>query len=234
MVDKITSPITSTELINKINDIIDNLGSGGGLSYSASCPAITISSGVASWSVTHNLGSTDIVAILYNSSGAEIEKNITVNSANAITVTFKASSNITAGAYRIVVLASGASVETGNLANKDLSNITNAAKNSMSSIGMPSGTYKNLTLGTTGTTYTMPSNGWILFAKRAGASNQWANLTNQTNGLFFEMTANNTNNHVSFLAPVSKSDVIKISYSLTGTTSQFRFYYAVGSESEAS
>ena len=131
-------------------------------------------------------------------------------------------------------LGSGGGADTSNLADKNLSNITTTAKIMMSSIGMPSGTYKNLTLGTSGTTYTIPANGWILFAKRAGASNQWANLTNQTNGLFFELTANNTNNHVSFLAPVSKSDVIKISYSLTGTTSQFRFYYAVGSESEAS
>lgn len=82
---------------------------GGGLSYSATCPAITISSGIASWSITHNLGTQDVVAILYNSSGQENDKNVVINSNNQITVSWKASSNVSAGDYKIVVLASGAS-----------------------------------------------------------------------------------------------------------------------------
>ena len=102
MVDKITSPITSIELINKTNEIIDNLGSGGGASYSATCP------GVATWSVTHNLGTQAVVTALY-SNGNKIEHNTLVTSNNAITVTFKASSAVTAGSYKIVVLASGGS-----------------------------------------------------------------------------------------------------------------------------
>ncbi|MBQ2285195.1 MAG: hypothetical protein II244_05985 [Clostridia bacterium] len=113
-VSKITTPVTPLELIEKTNEIIDNLGQGGGgLSYSATCPAITISSGIASWSVTHNLGTTSVIAMLYNSSGAKQECNIVVNSANAITVSFKASSNVTAGSYTIVVFASGGSAVSG-------------------------------------------------------------------------------------------------------------------------
>lgn len=88
------------------------LGSGditiqSGVSYSATCPAITPTSGVASWNVTHNLGTENIIVSLYNSSGALQECNVTVTSANAITVNFKASSNVSAGDYKIVVLASG-------------------------------------------------------------------------------------------------------------------------------
>ena len=113
-VSKITTPVTPLELIEKTNEIIDNLGQGGGgLSYSATCPAITIASGIASWSVTHNLGTTSVIAMLYNSSGAKQECNIVVSSANAITVSFKASSNVTAGSYTIVVFASGGSSAVG-------------------------------------------------------------------------------------------------------------------------
>lgn len=109
MVDKITSPITSIELINKTNEIIDNLGSGGGgASYSATCPAITPVDGVATWVVTHNLDTQAVVTALY-SNGNKVEHNTLITSNNAITVTFKASSTVTAGSYKIVVLASGGS-----------------------------------------------------------------------------------------------------------------------------
>jgi len=126
MVDKITTTPTTGGVISKINEIIDNLGGGSsGLAYSAECPAITIASGVATWAVTHNLGTTNVIANLYNvSTGAEIEKNIVVNSANAITVTFVASSNVSAGDYKIVVLASGANANTSNLADINLSNLS--------------------------------------------------------------------------------------------------------------
>ena len=100
---------TYTQSINNnfaaIKAALNNLG--GRASYSATCPALTPTSGVATWSVNHNLGTANIVASLYNSSGALQECNITVTSANAITVNFKASSNVSAGDYKIVVLASG-------------------------------------------------------------------------------------------------------------------------------
>lgn len=102
MVDKITSPITSIELINKTNEIIDNLGSGGGDSYSAVCPAITPVDGVATWSVTHSLGTENIQATLY-SGGNEIVKNVNITSANAASIQFKANSNVTAGSYKVVI-----------------------------------------------------------------------------------------------------------------------------------
>ena len=65
MVDKITTPPTAQAQIDKINEIIDNLSSGGA-SYTASCPAITPVDGVATWTVTHNLGSQAVVTALYS------------------------------------------------------------------------------------------------------------------------------------------------------------------------
>lgn len=107
MVDKITTPVTGIDLINKTNEIIDNLGgSSSGLVYSATNPAITPSSGTASWSITHNLGTTNIICSLYTSD-SEVEKNVVINNANSITVSFKASSTVTAGTYRVVVMAGG-------------------------------------------------------------------------------------------------------------------------------
>ena len=113
-----------------VYDALQDSG-GGGLSYSATCPAITISSGVASWSVTHNLGTQDVMVSLYNSSGAEQDKNVVINSGNSITVTFKSSSNVTAGSYTVVVFASGASSNTSNLADKSLSNLTSTASTNL-------------------------------------------------------------------------------------------------------
>lgn len=107
-VNKITTPPNNQDIINKINEIIDSI-SDSGLAYIGTCPALTPSSGICTWTVTHNLGTTDIVATLYTSGGLEIEKNITIISNNAITVTFFASSNVSAGDYKIVIFASGSS-----------------------------------------------------------------------------------------------------------------------------
>jgi hypothetical protein len=122
----------ATQVWNTINsnfayldEKIDDMGSGG-LSYTATCPAITPVDGVATWSITHNLGTQDIMTALY-SGGNKVEHNTLITSNNALTITFKASSSIAAGDYKIVVLASGASSDTSNLADKNLSNVTNTS-----------------------------------------------------------------------------------------------------------
>lgn len=78
------------------------------LSYTTTCPAITPVSDIATWTVTHNLGSTNVVCSLYDSNGAEILKNTNIDSANQVTLTFNANLDISAGDYKIVVLAGGA------------------------------------------------------------------------------------------------------------------------------
>ena len=82
-------------------------GGAGGGSYSTTCPAITPVSGVATWVVTHNLGTRNVVVSLYDNNSAELMRDVTIDSINQITVTFKVSENITAGDYRIVVLSAG-------------------------------------------------------------------------------------------------------------------------------
>lgn len=105
----------SNEVISSqraIKTYVDNKFGNSG--YHTTCPAITPVSGVATWVVTHNLGSSDIICTLYNDSGAEIVKNTTINSANQITVTFNTISNVSAGDYTIVVLATGGSSGGGS------------------------------------------------------------------------------------------------------------------------
>jgi len=111
-VNKITTPPTPQEQIDKINEIIDNLGGGGGggsnLVYTTTCPALTSTDGVCTWTVTHNLGSQSIVTALY-SGGNKIDHNSLITSNNAVTISFKASSNVSAGDFTIVVMAGGGS-----------------------------------------------------------------------------------------------------------------------------
>ena len=98
----------ATQVWNTINsnfayldEKIDDMGSGG-LSYTATCPAITPVDGVATWSVTHSLGTENIQATLYSGAN-EIVKNVSITSANAVSIQFKASSNVTAGSYKVVI-----------------------------------------------------------------------------------------------------------------------------------
>jgi hypothetical protein len=86
--------------LDPVQTQIDNLKNG--LSYTATCPAITPVDGVATWSVTHSLGTQDIQATLY-SGGNEIVKNVSITSANAVSIQFKASSNVMAGSYKVVI-----------------------------------------------------------------------------------------------------------------------------------
>ena len=92
---------TINDNFSYLDNKIDNIG--GGVSYSAVCPAITISNGVATWNITHNLNSSDVIAILYNSSGQELIKNVSVISDNSLIITFKSSSNVTAGSYKVTI-----------------------------------------------------------------------------------------------------------------------------------
>lgn len=77
----------------------------GNAGYTAFCPALTLSDGKLTWVVTHNLNTEAIIASLYTSAGAELMKDVTIDSVNQITVTFVAGANASAGDYKIVVMS---------------------------------------------------------------------------------------------------------------------------------
>ena len=73
-------------------------------SYNAQNPALTATGGVCTWSVTHNLDSTNVNVALYEaSSGERVMYDYSVTNANSIAVKILATSNIAANTYKVVV-----------------------------------------------------------------------------------------------------------------------------------
>lgn len=112
-------------------------------------------------------------------------------------------------------------------ADTDLTNVTDQGKILMSSMGMPSDKYIDLTLGASKTTYTAPANGWV-FLDKGGLAGQIGFIVNVT-----KKYAVGGAHFVRISCPVQKGDTYRVDYDLTGATSGFRFFYAVGSKSEA-
>ena len=103
-INKVTTPPSQKEVVDKINEIIDNLGSS---SFSSTCPTLTPSSGLVTWNITHNLNTSNVVVALYDSSGNDVMRSVTINSANAITVIWNSDSSITAGSFTVLILGGG-------------------------------------------------------------------------------------------------------------------------------
>ena len=93
---------------------------------------------------------------------------------------------------------------------------------------MPSTKYIDLTLGSSGTTYTAPANGWVVFGKAASGAGQYINLSSgyTTN----QVVSNASGNILSIYIPVYKGKTFKANYSAGGATNSFRFIYAKGEE----
>jgi len=117
-------------------------------------------------------------------------------------------------------------------ADVDLTNVNNTGTSLGASWAMPSNTYEDLTLGASGATYTAPANGWFTVAKTSGYGVQDINV--YVNSVWWQSaTIPTTGYTTSCTISVKKGDVVTISYSASGATQFFRFYYAKGSESEA-
>lgn len=102
------SGITST-LVGQITTNATNIGTlQTAIATKADCfaltnPALTVSGGVCTWSITNSIGTKNVQVMFYReSNGARIETYYEVT-ASTITAKFNATANITAGAYRVVV-----------------------------------------------------------------------------------------------------------------------------------
>ena len=115
-------------------------------------------------------------------------------------------------------------------ADTDLTNVTNTGYIKMAGASMPSNRYINLTLGASGTTYTAPANGWAYIDKTAGGTLKYVNLGC---GVVSEQMSSFDTMRLKCFIPVRKGASFRCDYNATGTLNIFRFYYAVGSESEA-
>lgn len=122
-------------------------------------------------------------------------------------------------------------------ADVDLTNVNNSGTSTGAGWAMPSSSYDTLTLGSSGTDYIAPANGYFCINKQAGnpGFNPFIALTNRTSGnmsIEGRPGANGTVTIQLFL-PAKKGDTVRVSYDSTGTLNYFRFVYAEGSKSEA-
>lgn len=67
-------------------------------------PALTASSGVCTWTVTHNMNKKVVWNIVEIATKEEVLATVVVTSDNVLTVKFGSTSNIAAGTYRITVI----------------------------------------------------------------------------------------------------------------------------------
>lgn len=104
IVNKVTAPPSQKELIDKINEIIESLGT---CSFSSTCPTINPLDGVVTWNVIHNLNTSNVVVALYDSLGNDVMRSIKINSANDITVSWNSTDPIQAGSFTVLVLGGG-------------------------------------------------------------------------------------------------------------------------------
>lgn len=101
-------------------------------------------------------------------------------------------------------------------------------KSYISSLGMPSDKYKDLTLLSSGSTYVAPANGYFYLSKVTASTNQNIVLTNTTKNFLQDSQAYSSGIALNSTIMVEKNDIVDISYSASGTTNTFRFIYAEG------
>lgn len=73
--------------------------------YTAQNAALTVSGGICTWTVTHNMNNSNVGIHLYEvSSGDEVMFDRTITSANVVTIKILAEANISANIYKVVIL----------------------------------------------------------------------------------------------------------------------------------
>lgn len=95
---------------------------------------------------------------------------------------------------------------------------------------MPSGRYIDLTLGTSGTTYTAPANGYIQLSIEVN-SGSWINIHLGQLGVVWQPPTSTTLTTVGVLLPITKGTTFIVNYgnvTTTATWCAFRFIYAEG------
>lgn len=73
--------------------------------YNTTNPALTATSGLCTWTVTHNLNNSNVSVSVYEvSSGEKVMYDCAITSANVVTIKILSAANIAAGTYKVVIL----------------------------------------------------------------------------------------------------------------------------------
>lgn len=77
--------------------------------YTATNPALTASSGVCTWTISHNLSKKITYSLIEVATNEEVMATTTVTNDNTLTIKIASKSNIAAGKYRVVIIGCGVS-----------------------------------------------------------------------------------------------------------------------------
>ena len=117
----------------------------------------------------------------------------------------------------------------------DLGNLSNDGKIVSAHLSMPSGTYDLLTLGTSGSTYTAPADGYfMLYAEFGSGTGVFFDAFLASCGAIgFRHYFSSSSAAGRGFVPAKKGDVLSLYYSGTLANTDFKFVYAEGSKSLA-
>ena len=114
-------------------------------------------------------------------------------------------------------------------ANKTLDNLTSGGKDVIATLAAPSGSTVNVTIGTSGSTYVAPKNGWLVFRRRVSTAGNAVELRNESMGMNSRVFGAANNNLIAIYLPAKKGQTIKYQYDGTNTSDQSLFFvYAQG------
>lgn len=123
-------------------------------------------------------------------------------------------------------------------ADVDLTNINNTGKTAIAHNAMPSDTYETLTILSSGSEYTAPADGWFSVVPNGGAlgTGQWISLyyPNALFGSGLNYAGGGTVSSFITLEAKKGQKVVFLYGNITSANLNLVFYYAQGSESEAS
>lgn len=101
-------------------------------------------------------------------------------------------------------------------------------KSTISGWGMPSSRYIDLTLGTGGSSYTAPANGYFSVIKAADGDGQYFTFECLSSGITSTSWPEHAGNNARCFIPVKKGNKVSVFYTVGGSLNQFRFIYAEG------
>lgn len=117
--------------------------------------------------------------------------------------------------------------ELNDKVDRDCNNLAVEGRSLISGLGMPSGRVISLTLAASGSTYTVPANGWVSF-RGNNVNNGYIEITvlNSVN----VRTPGSSSGDMCVYVPVKKGQQFKLYYGNLGSGSGVAFIYAEGEE----
>lgn len=115
---------------------------------------------------------------------------------------------------------------------KDMSNITADGKEVCANMAMPSNRYINLTLGSSGSTYTAPADGYFMLKGQTTTATNLAyglfNISAASVGMLLRVNANGVDFRAFTIA--SKGQTVRVIYEAALNNVEFKFIYANGAQ----